>query len=126
MSSPNLAEKDEIIVPIDAEMLQQKGLAGPIISGRRKISESVLSSDVHLGASTYDSGLGDSTTIEIPVFLESLGTLEYIGFLESKAHEIWQSWNELSPEQRLKDFVTFAEDSADQYSDDVWNDDDED
>jgi len=118
-TSPNVAEKDEIIIPIDAEMLQQKGLAGPIISGRRKIHQMLLRS----GGRIDDIDPEDDATVEIPVFRESAEMLQYLGFDEPKAHEIWENWNKLGPDLQLEDFVDFAEGAA--YSEDVWNDQDE-
>jgi len=114
-TSPNFAEKDEILVPIDAEMLEQKRLLGPIISRRRKIHPMLLRSDGRVD----DIDPGFDATVEIPAFRESSEMLQYLGFDEPKAHEIWKVWKELGPDGQLKDFVDFAMAFAD--TADVWD-----
>lgn len=119
-TSPNISEKDEILDPIDAEVLQQKGLVGPVLSGSRQISQSLLYSDPEID----DIDPGDPT-IEIPVFLQSWQTLKYLGFEESKAKEIWQVWTNLGSDGQLEDLVDFAIGVVRKEDEDIWNNQDD-
>ncbi|KAK6532463.1 hypothetical protein TWF281_006652 [Arthrobotrys megalospora] len=104
-----------IVSPEVAQYFEEVGLFEPPKSNKRKISTSTISH--HSAPAHLIDGMGHFTAaaisevsefIEIPLSLESVETLEMVGFSQERTELIWNFWMELSPEDKEEiDFLDF-------------------
>jgi hypothetical protein len=82
-----------IFATADAAILTAQNLIQPAARRRRQISGSLMFSEAS-SSSEYsaDSGIGLNPSFIIPEYIESVETLEFIGWEEEKAADIWARW----------------------------------
>ncbi|KAH9217060.1 hypothetical protein DL95DRAFT_386889 [Leptodontidium sp. 2 PMI_412] len=106
-----------IFAATDAAILTTHGHIQPATRRRRQISGSLMFSEASsLSENSVDSGVSLVRSFVIPEFMESVETLEYIGWGEEKATDIWARWeivkqtesNEITFQQRFLEYALSA------------------
>jgi hypothetical protein len=85
-------ESNLIFDPADVIVLERSGHIKPVDRRRHQISESLFSSGLSLSENSTTSGIPPTTSISVPEYLESVESLEFIGFDTEKAAQIWRQW----------------------------------
>ena len=81
-----------VLDPEDVEWLKNHGYLGRVLSDTRMVRRSVLYSQSLNG--NFDSNRAAvEPFVKIPVRLQSLETLEFMGFNPEHAEALWQMWN---------------------------------
>jgi hypothetical protein len=82
-----------IFAAADAAILTAQSLIQPATRRRRQISSSLMFSEASPSSdNSADSGVGLVPSFIVPEFIESPEALEYIGWGEKKAADIWARW----------------------------------
>ncbi|KAE8441273.1 hypothetical protein EG329_005574 [Mollisiaceae sp. DMI_Dod_QoI] len=82
-----------IFAAADAAILTAQNLIQPAARRRRQISGSLMFSEASSSSeNSADSGVGLNASFIVPEYIESVETLEYIGWGEEKAADIWARW----------------------------------
>ena len=82
-----------IFAAADAARLTAQSLIQPATRRRRQISSSLMFSEASSSSeNSADSGVGLVPSFIVPEYIESVETLEYIGWGEEKATDIWARW----------------------------------
>lgn len=81
---------DPILDPDDAEYLVAGGLLKPSKGGKQKMRRYLMSADKPVSRSLWNNHA--SLTIELPTHLENIASLEFMGYDNATAREIWEYW----------------------------------
>ncbi|KAF4631242.1 hypothetical protein G7Y89_g6897 [Cudoniella acicularis] len=82
-----------IFAAADATILTAQSLIQPATRRRRQISSSLMFSEASSSSdNSANSGVGLVPSFIVPEYIESVETLEYIGWGEEKATDIWARW----------------------------------
>jgi hypothetical protein len=95
-----------IFTAADAAILTTRGIIKPATRRRRQISSSLMFSESSSASNNSgDSGHNLGLFFIVPEYIESVETLEYIGWEEEKVAEIWAQWEIVKETER--DGATF-------------------
>ncbi|KAF3189222.1 hypothetical protein TWF225_002979 [Orbilia oligospora] len=120
----------DVVSPEVAQFFEERGLFHPVVNNRRKISPSTISPSCssssvcssgylcHLTPTHFVDGTNHFTSatisepcdfVEVPVFLESRETLEFVGFCPERAEYIWDLWSKITMhDMHVFNFIDFA------------------
>ncbi|KAG8526607.1 uncharacterized protein KY384_008808 [Bacidia gigantensis] len=81
--------------PEDALHLKKRGLLTDAGNGKRKISQKSFTSGRSLSSFAHDDiTVNADNFMEIPTHMESMETLQYLGFSETAAQVFWGKWSD--------------------------------
>ena len=91
-----------VLHPSDAEEPERRGLLTHPLDGKRKISPSAYGfkhenytiAPIRIHPLAYDAPEAREFA-EIPVYMESVATFEFLGFSEKAANQLWKHWTEI-------------------------------